>query len=1037
MSPHNPSARLLIALSLLLASVSAQSPRPRLLFTPADLPSLQARMTAGGPAGTAYGSLATSAAFQTSTSQGSFYVQRSLRRMSELALRYQLTQNVSFGNNAKTLLLQATGYLTPTGNAAYLYATYPAVMAVTYDMIHGLLAPAERTQVIAHLESWVNALRNGSSEVGPFSAYSAAVDNFSFSWCTGIVLSLLAIQGESNYPNLSALVAQYLQMIHDGWKDAVSPDGSVDESYGYANYGAIAAINAAIAGENCGYGDYLAGTNILKTPTWYAASLKGQSFLWTGDSSPSHKGTRLDPTIMAIVSRTGCGVGLWGLNRLFAIDPPSDYSPSHAWSPHVNMFLRYPVQCTPVMPEVLSMFFRDNLNEGSASGNKTAAYFGTGTGGHAILHNSVHPSDASFTGFYMIRDEWMNHGHEDDGHFSLGVGQGYQFLDVGYAAPGYAGAQSTDHNIVVVAGDPGFGGASNNHYAPPAATNGRFLGRHERSFFSRTLDYVRGSHEYMWMMNEAQRSVVMIKDPVAPYAILVDRVMKDGGVHTYRQLFHSSGPAGGAGTVQNPMTVSGSGSTLKSVWLSPPAVTVVSGPSGVNGGVTHYKNRVEASGADVNFLSIHGASSPLAVEPLPGGHANTVGGLVSWTGKTDRILSRRTGATLGDSATSSDARFVWIRTSAGSLSEWALAEGAHLAYQGSSLFSANQQVDVSARQGRVDIGGADPSVLSATLWVPFAVSSVAVDGVPVSFSQNGGTVQIGGSAGSPFILPPQGTEDRAYTFLRGITLDGVPSSNFVVTASERGTSSGGVATFGLKGLLPVGSRPFSLAMDVSFLPGAVHQEAGFKLVASQSLEVVASPLGSSSVHVAVIREGSVLGACEVTKDLAMARARIDIEFHPGTGQVVVRDGRGVPQLQFATTLPASCVASAFTTPYATIDNITLFDSDEDGTTPQGVAFYNDSYGVAGFVLRMPALLFMQDAAVIHAGQPASPGAAVSWFLLGQMTERIAGTYGATMPVSLREAGWEFAVPCVYVSGPQTGIYVLTAAGTPLYGGQQN
>ncbi|HMS17754.1 MAG TPA: hypothetical protein PKA37_13000, partial [Planctomycetota bacterium] len=633
MFPSSPFVKVFLGLLVLIGSLAAQAPRPRIAFTQADLPALQARIGLPGPIGTAYNSMVSTAAYQSSSNQASFTVQRSLRRMHELAVKYQLTQNVTFGENAKSMLLAARNSLVPTGSTAYVLTTYPSVMGVTFDLIYDLLTPAERASIVSHLEAWVTAMRVGTGGMNGYTSYSAAVDNYSFSWCTGIALTLMAIEGDSNYPNLQGLIQTNLQMIHAGWLDAVSPDGSIDESFGYANYGIIAALNAAIASENCGYGDIITGTNILKTPRWYGSSLNDETLLWHGDSSASHKGTRLDPMIHFVLQRAPDPKGLWALNRIFAIEPPSDYSPCHGWSPHANMFLRYPTTVTPQEPPILSAFFRDNLNEGPAAGNRNAAFSQVGTGGHALLHNS-RPSNAwqKLTAYYMIRDEWMSHAHEDDGHFSVGVGGSYQFLDQGYSGPTFERAQSTDHNIVVVAGEAGFLGNTTNYYNPPSTTNGRFMGKVERRFFSEGIDYVRGSHEFMWMMNQAQRSVVMIKDAQAPYTILMDRVSKDSQSRTYQQLFHSAGPASGSGTIQSPMLVTGGGATLRSSWLAPAGATLVPGTAITSGSAVAYKHIVQATGTDLSFVSIHGATSPTSSQPLLNAQANTVGGRLQWNG---------------------------------------------------------------------------------------------------------------------------------------------------------------------------------------------------------------------------------------------------------------------------------------------------------------------------------------------------------------------------------------------------------------------
>jgi len=266
-------------------------------------------------------------------------------------------------------------------------------------------------------------------------------------WCTGIAFCLMAIEGDSNYPNLQGLINQNMQKLQDGWLDTISPDGSVDEAYGYANYGNMYSMNAGVAAINCGYGDWMAGTNVLRVPRWLTASTAGGSFPWIGDSSPTHKGDRIDPVCYYPLTRADAAdpASLWGLNRIMLKEAPGDATPSQAWSPHVHRSIYYPSGLSEQAPEVLSGFFRDNLNQGNASGNKLIAYPEVGAGGHAFMHNATDPTWSQMAALYMIRDEWMTHGHEDDGHFSLSVDGEWAFLDMGYA--NQSGWQVTDVDL--------------------------------------------------------------------------------------------------------------------------------------------------------------------------------------------------------------------------------------------------------------------------------------------------------------------------------------------------------------------------------------------------------------------------------------------------------------------------------------------------------------------------------------------------------------------------------------------------------------
>jgi hypothetical protein len=1040
--PSAPICLLAATLAYLVSPLDAQTPHPRLLFTAGERAALQAKVAAvGTPAEQSFASMATSVSFAGSSNQLTFGVYSSLRRMQEVAFRYQMTGDPALGENAKSVLLQAANSLTPTGTASYLSSTYPCALAFTFDMVYPLLTASEKNQVVGHLEQWVSAMRNGHSGVFAYSSFAAANNNYSFAWCTGIAIALMAIEGDSNYPNLQALVHENLQKLRDGWLDAISPDGSVDEWYGYANYGPLYSMNAAVAGINCGYGDYIQGTNALRTPRWMMSSLINDHFFWGGDSSPNHKGTRMDPVLYYPLTRTDSvdPEALWGLNRVFALDPPSNYTPSHAWSPYVIHALYYPAGLTPSVPEVSSGFFRDNMNLGTGVANRFNTYPGVGEGGHAMLHNSPLATSTQLSAFYLIRDEWMDHNHEDDGHFNLASEGASHYVDIGFAVPGtYHAGQTIDHNIVVVDGVPEFMGPTSNYYNPPS--DGRFGGRVSGTLVSPFFDYLRGEHRNMWMMNEAERSVVMVKDPVFPYVLLVDHVDRDGATNTYDEIFHSGGPVAGAGTLANPMQVTAGARTLRAAWLSPPSVSVLPGPSATNNGITYWRHRVRAVGSDVTFLSIHGKTLPSAQVPLVSPSPSTNGAELIFSGFEDKVLVQSGAAPLGDLTTQADARFAWLRTEGNQLVAWAVGEGQSLVHGGLSLLIANRSVSVVSREGQVWVTteGAGLSGLNLVAFTPFNVTAVRVDGQPAAFTQTGNQITIGGTT-----VIQESVDDRAYTFVAGWTWDGVPSTNAFITPSEELTSLNGWADFSIKDSQPVGGRPLALGMNVSLLPGAsATGDAGFQLEtsprAADVLSVLVLPDTATTYQVSIHRQLSSLGTAVIPLAASGPLGRFTLQFDPLAGSIEVQDSAGIVVGSFTTTpVSGTFFVRAVTTPFASIDNITLFDSLEDGSTSQGVCFFSTPQGLTGIVIRSPNLLQSQDSRPLYNGSFVEPWVAYLWYVQAGIGEfLLSGTLPASLPsvAGIREAGWSFAHPAVPTTpGNSVGIWLRNAAGFDLYG----
>lgn len=1027
------------------AAAQSPPPHPRLMIRSTDLSALQARV-AIAPVSSTLGQCATSVSWPLSSpspsTQTGWTAMSAMRKMQEVAFHYALNGNLTCGNNAKAALLAACATLTPTGSASYVSSSYPAGLAITYDLVFPLLSAAERTTVINHLIAWCNAIKTGASPVAGYSSYTAAVDNYSFAFNTGLAMALMAIWGDTTaYPNLQTDLNQALAKLRAGWNDGVSPDGSIDESYGYSSYGCLYSIHAAVAAQNCGLGDYLAGTNMLKAGRWLVASLFGNSLVWTGDSSPSHKGTRLDTVLYYIVQRTQDQEAFWALERFMALDPASNYTPSQAFSPYLSKVLYYPLGLTAVRPEVASSFFRDNLNEGTPSGNKTSAYSGVGTGGMAFLHNSTNASETNFGAFYQIRDEWMNHSHEDDGHLSIASEGQFQFLDLGYSAQGgtWAGSQSTDHNIVVADGVTGFNGSGNNYYSPPSP-NGRFLGRKEALLLSKGADYVRGSHENMWMMAEASRSTLMIKDPSSPYLILLDRVRKDTTSRNYDTLFHSASAASGAGTAASPMTVTANGKTLRSVFLSPSSVTVLPGTStAANSGLTFFRNRVRTTGVSATLLSLHGKDAPASVQPLTGPSANTVGGTHVRGTFTDKILAARASGEIRDVATSSNARVAWLRFASGSVEEFVMGEGEILVHENTTLALTSVPVVLSARGGRVEVTQVYPGPLGQVglvVRVPWSVSALTIDGQAVPFTQIEGTLRAG-----PAPVPPRSLTDRAYTFIEGDIGDADVTGNVIITPDERFTASSGSATLSLLGGAPVAVRPFAFGATVEFgttLLSAASLLAGTTLNSEDLFRATISRPSPSQVTVTFGRGTALLGTAVIPVQPSHTGVRVSCHANPALGTIRVLDAAGVERASIvvgpwtaALYLRAQVQAGSF------LDDITYFDSEENGTTPQGVVFWSSATtGRSAFVFHCPQFLDAEDTSLWYQNQRMDSQITIQWLIQSQMVETMATPHlqGLTVvPLGLREVGFESlgrAVPSI--PGITIGASVTSPFGQDLY-----
>ncbi len=1033
--------------------------RPRLLFSATQLASVQQRIAVpGSRAASAYAALSSSYGFQCGTatgacpggSQESWRVYRTLRFMTEQAFRWRVSGDAAAGSSAKALLCSGTwncvNVLTPTGLSGYVNASYPAAMAIAYDLIHPLLTPAERTTVVAKLELWVAALLLGSSGVGPLSSYDGATDNHSFALATGISMTLLAIWGDSTLPLIPQTVSTWLDFLRDGLNDAISMDGSVDEAYGYACYGNVYSLNALIAGMNCGFGDRIAGTNILKTPRWYAHSIIGNTFSWMGDSGPTHRGLRFDPVLYYAVARENDAVGLNGLLRIETLQPIDANASTFAFSAWIPVVLHYPESLAPQAPAQPSAFFRDNLNQvptgQSAQWNKTHNYEEQGTGGLALLHTGASGA-AAFDVCHIIRDEWMNHAHEDDGHLSLAAGGVAHFIDRGYAQNGgaFANAQHSDHNIVTVQGAAAYGGA--NHFNPPG-TEGRFNGTRVASLFAMGsgVDYIRGSHAAMWMMQQAERSILLVRDAAQPFMVVLDGVQANGtGAVTMEQRWNSAGPASGSGTVASPMLVTSAGVALRSVWLDGP-VSVIPGAAATSpySGINYWPHVVSAPATGLKtFMSVHGVGTLQqyvpAVQPVLG----TVGGSFSMGGQTHKILARATNGTLGDAETNTDGRMLWLRKAAtGALNGYALLEGSSMNYAGWSLVSSTQPLCVSVCDGRVSVQriGTSTVPVEVSLHIPFGwpVNSVYVEGVATLYSQTGTRLIIGGGAATPVLW---GSSARFHTFTEAQWLDGTPSSALVPTTDGRVTASSGTATFRLRGGTGWHQGNMWIGCDVQAV-GAINSVAGSIRLGSTSggAEILDASLRRVAGGVAVDVPLALGGSASVIYP-ASGEVRVALAWNSTSGMVQFYNRTG--QLMGSILRPPVNDAQQYvtftTTAAGILDDCSAYDSAHAASRGEGVSVWVLPSGRLGWSVCAPNYLGALGYS-IEAGGWSIPAEMIGAFLTaGQFQEQVALVSGAPPASGLEEVAFESQVPLVTTApGIPYNVAFVSAAGSLLIGG---
>ena len=122
--------------------------------------------------------------------------------------------------------------------------------------------------------------------------------------------------------------------------------------------------------------------------------------------------------------------------------------------------------------------------------------------------------------------------------------------------------------------------------------------------------------------------------------------------------------------------------------------------------------------------------------------------------------------------------------------------------------------------------------------------------------------------------------------------------------------------------------------------------------------------------------------------------------------------------------------------YAWVDNVSLFDSEEDGATIQGVVFWASPTGRAGFAVRAPVLVGLQNVAFSYNGYELPAVVVNMWLVLAGMRETaVLPWLGGQAPgAALTMVAFESTVNAVITGqGAVHGLEVMTSAAQSLLG----
>ena len=126
--------------------------------------------------------------------------------------------------------------------------------------------------------------------------------------------------------------------------------------------------------------------------------------------------------------------------------------------------------------------------------------------------------------------------------------------------------------------------------------------------------------------------------------------------------------------------------------------------------------------------------------------------------------------------------------------------------------------------------------------------------------------------------------------------------------------------------------------------------------------------------------------------------------------------------------------SAEVTDFAQLDDLGIFDSEEDGVTPQGVVYWVSPSGVGGVTIAMPDLATTAQARPYIGSAPVDQPTAYLWYLVSGMHETAFSPYtGGPVPATLRVANFKSTGVCSIQTAAQQGFWLKKSNGAEFLG----
>jgi len=665
------------------------SHHPRLFVTPAELPALDAKLSDGGIDDARYVNvrqvvLNTYPHMSTSDVLGPWFGEESIPCIGLVA---QLENDAAALARGKTLTLYIADTYEPDNDEAASGMRLRA-LAIGYDMCFKNATQAERARVrdemVRYIQKMVWTVGYQIFEEQPY------LGNHSAMFGAGLGLASIALQGEAESYLLSDGIAMTDRIVDNLLQYQFDPNGAYNEGALYAAWTLKQLVYYFDARRRFDGRSYTDNMQFRAIERWFAYELSpeggGRSFN-LNDSPQLSVPLAQNPTFFNwAMSAWNSGLSAWlwqhtagGLGTGFGTE--TDWVGTILWNKPIAVI--EPGTLLPssrVWSQRGLYYYRSGWPSGASSNDVVFSFYsGKFQGGHA---------------------------QEDQNQFALRAYGTAFVIDLG---AGTVAKESESHNMVFIDGKGqhnagssiGTDGAITDYLLGAFAdvVTGDATAAYGTYSEFNAPNYPFSGADWSWgyaganPVRFARRTVVCVHGAPAPfYALVMDDIDKDGGMHSYEWRMHTAN-TNTVNLTANPFSITGAAATMDMHLLSPDfaSVSTASGPYDAgNADPNSTLIRVTRSAVNPKFTFLCIPRATGAAAPIVSRQSTAWGcaATIDWGGgKTDVVLRNDSGAAVSYAGVTTDAAVAVVRRTSASVDSYLMAKGRTLVINGTTYAS--------------------------------------------------------------------------------------------------------------------------------------------------------------------------------------------------------------------------------------------------------------------------------------------------------------------------------------------------------------